>query len=310
MTQTRRQLLGSLLAGAAIVSGSTAIARATPAAQLPMVDDQPAGGFKAGPLGVVAGDESLRQTGQLPIAIVIPQADVDAEVERTKIVEGQMLDPSGPWIVGWYEGTGLAGEIGPDSYNNCLMSGHVDYWDVGPAVFRNVINVPEGGEITLYGEDNGEFVYAVEWVERIDLRNLPEGKIQEITGPTDYGALTLVTCGGEFDYEAGEYLQRDIIRARLADDDATSDDAQAENTTPEEPAIDGLAEDGQATIVETVNIRAGATTNAEVVNVAEPGTVVTITGDSEEADGYTWWPVTIDTGISGWTVEAYLEPGG
>src|SRR5699024_5148980 len=103
--QTRRHLLGSMIAGGAAF-GAARLASAQPAAQLPQVGDSSTGTMKAGPLGLTVSHQ-FRQTGQVPVAMICPEADVDAEVERTKIVDGQMLDPSGPWIIAWYEGTGL-----------------------------------------------------------------------------------------------------------------------------------------------------------------------------------------------------------
>src|SRR5699024_5094241 len=128
--------------------------------------------------------------------------------------------------------------------------GHVDYWDVGPAVLRNIVNVNEGDPVTMEGQNGGEYVYSVEYVERVTLSELTSEKLQEITGPTPYGALTIVTCGGEFDYNAGEYLQRDIIRCRL---DMGDDDEDASADTPEDtggtdaPAGE-LAEGARATV--------------------------------------------------------------
>jgi len=206
MKQTRRQLLGSILAGVAVAGGVRAGVSASSGAQLPSWGEQAPGNLKAGPLGLNPEPDP----GEIPVAIQIPDAEVDAEVERTKIVGGQMLDPSGPWVVAWYEGTGLVGER-----NNAVMSGHVDYWDVGPAVFRNVANLQQGAGIDVSGEDGTVYTYAVETIERVTVAELTQEKINEIVGPTPYAALTLITCGGEFNYDAGEYYQRDIIRARL-----------------------------------------------------------------------------------------------
>ena len=72
--------------------------------------------LQGGPLGINPASDP----GQIPIGIRIPDAEVDAEVERQQIVDGQMLDPTGPWVVAWYEQSARAGEIG-----NFLASGHV-----------------------------------------------------------------------------------------------------------------------------------------------------------------------------------------
>jgi hypothetical protein len=74
MKQTRRQLLGSLLAGFS-VAGIAGAARAGSGAQLPAAST---GRLKAGPLGLnPAADD-----GEIPVAILSPVAEVDAEVER------------------------------------------------------------------------------------------------------------------------------------------------------------------------------------------------------------------------------------
>lgn len=311
MKHTRRQLLGSLIAGGALASGVMRPASAGTSVQLPGWGDAPPGSRRAGSLGLnIAEAPASVASGQVPVAITIPQAEVDAEVERTKIVDGQMLDPSGPWIVAWYEGTGLAG-----SADNSVMSGHVDYWDVGPAVFRYVVNLPQGAEITVHGGEGGAFTYAVEYVERVEVASLTQEKLQQIVGPTGYGALTLITCGGEFDYDRGEYYSRDIIRARLLNTTpaSTADSAPAQEEAPpaDEPASGSLAEGASATIVDaSVNLRSEPSTSGEVVSVLAPDTVVTITGAAQDADGYTWWPVATGDGSEGWLVEDYLAPAG
>lgn len=294
MKQTRRQLLGSILAGFAVAGGVSAGVRASTGVQLPTWGERAPDNLKAGPLGL----NPEADPGEIPVAIRIPDADVDAEVERTKIVGGQMLDPSGPWVVAWYEGTGLAGER-----DNAVMSGHVDYWDVGPAVFRNVINLQEGAQMDVTGQDGATYTYALEYTERVTVADLTQEKINEIVGKTDYAALTLITCGGEFNYEAGEYYQRDILRARLVG--SAGGDASAPSQAP-------AAEAGTPATVtrDAVNMRSAASTGGDIVSVLNEGQTVTITGDATEADGYTWVPVKLEDGTEGWVVQDFLAPAG
>ena len=306
MKHTRRQFLGSLVAGVATVGVAAGIAgvRAGSSVQLPTSQ---ANNLKAGPLGLNPAAEE----GEVPVAIVIPDAEVDAEVERNKIVDGKMLDPSGPWVVSWYEGTGLVGER-----DNAVMSGHVDYWDVGPAVFRAVASLPAGALIDVEGENGTTYTYAVEYVERVIVAELTPEKINEIVGRTDYAALTLITCGGEFNYETGEYLQRDIIRARLtgsaggqeAAAPAGQADEAAAGQTPE-AAGERAGDASQTTVASDVNLRASASTSAEIVRMLPAGEVVTITGEPQDADGFTWVPVRLADGTEGWVVQDGLTPG-
>ncbi|CAN5888290.1 class F sortase [soil metagenome] len=162
------------------------------------------GGARPGPVGYFPDPIEYR-TVSLPVAIEIANAFVNAQVEVTEIVDGVMLDPSGPWVISWYQESSKLGEIG-----NILMAGHLDYWDVGPAVLYNVNNLSEGDLISVTGDDGEIYTYSVLWRENFETANAP---IQDIVGPTEAESLTIITCGGPFDYENGVYLQRTVVRA-------------------------------------------------------------------------------------------------
>jgi sortase A len=164
------------------------------------------GGVRPGPVG--AEPQPFRKRGVIPIAIKIARADVDAQVEQQEIVNGVMQNPSGPFVVSWYRETGRLGED-----DNIVMAGHLDYWDVGAAVFYNVWKLKKGDEIDVTGEDNEVYTYKVDWVKNYKLAELDAKGIQEIVGNTKTEKLTLITCGGPFDYNKGEYLERIVIRA-------------------------------------------------------------------------------------------------
>ncbi len=97
------------------------------------------------------------------------------------------------------------------------MSGHVDYWDVGPAVFWTVADLPQGAQIHVQGENGATHTFEVEWVKTYEVAGLTPEVINEIVGPTDYRAIALISRGGDFNYDTGEYLSRTIIRGRLVD---------------------------------------------------------------------------------------------
>jgi hypothetical protein len=84
-----------------------------------------------------------------------------------------------------------------------------------------------------------------------------------------------------------------------------SGDAAA--TTPAAP----LEEFASGDVVELsdtpVNLRTDASTSADVVAELDGTSTLTVTGDKIEADGYIWYPVTVDaTGESGFVVANYL----
>jgi hypothetical protein len=149
--------------------------------------------------------------GVAPIALQVDSVGVDAPIELGDVVDGIMQDPSGPWVVSWYEPLGKIGEGG-----NIVMAGHVDYWNVGPAVFWDVRYLPEGDVIRVVGEDGKNYEYAVQWTQSYMADQLtPEVIQKDIVGDTDQETLTLITCGGEFNPDTGEYNQRWVVRANL-----------------------------------------------------------------------------------------------
>jgi sortase (surface protein transpeptidase) len=159
----------------------------------------------------VAAPEPEPVEGVAPIALQVDSVGVDAPIELGAVVDGAMQDPSGPWVVSWYEPLGKVGEGG-----NVVMAGHVDYWNVGPAVFWDIRELPAGEIIRVVGEDGKNYEYAVQWIERYDAAGLTSEVIQnDIVGDTGEETLTLITCGGTFDPATGEYNERWVVRANL-----------------------------------------------------------------------------------------------
>jgi LPXTG-site transpeptidase (sortase) family protein len=184
---------------AAMAQGSTVA--------LKELGEQPTtGGARPGPVNAVPG---LRSPGVLPVSLRIEAIELDATIEQQQIENGVMLNPSGPFVVAWYKETGRLGE----QENNVVLAGHLDYWDVGPAIFYDLWKVEEGDRIEVIGKNGVVYVYAVEWVKAYKLDELDSATIQEIIGPTRNESLTLITCGGTFDYDTGEYEERIIVRA-------------------------------------------------------------------------------------------------
>ncbi len=209
----RTTMLGVMLVGlllAPLASGAQEEAEETPTSN-PIVSTRTGevpsfGGRRPGPVGD-AQPEMVRPAGVKPIAIAIERAAVNAEIEPVKIVDSKMPDPSGPWVVAWYEN--LAG-LGEGS--NVVMAGHIDYWNVGPAVFYTINQLAAGDEIAVTGADGDIYRYGVEWVRDYDAATAP---VEEIVGQAAGDVLTLITCGGTFDFATGEYLRRTVVRATL-----------------------------------------------------------------------------------------------
>lgn len=170
------------------------------------------GGARPGPVaatdGPAAPASALNAQGARPIVLRIPAIQVDAEVQRAYIVDGVMEDPTGPFVVAWYGETERVGVPG-----NAVFAGHVDFVDVGAAVFARVGELGVGDiiEAVAIGSELETLSYAVEWSESYPAATAP---VEEILRQTDAEEITLITCGGVFDGAAGAYGDRLIIRAQ------------------------------------------------------------------------------------------------
>lgn len=80
---------------------------------------------------------------------------------------------------------------------------------------------------------------------------------------------------------------------------------------PPAPPPPGVLAPGAKAVVTSggagANIRQDPTVNAPAVTAVSNGTILQITGPSQDADGYTWWPVTGD-GFTGWIAGALIQP--
>lgn len=81
-----------------------------------------------------------------------------------------------------------------------------------------------------------------------------------------------------------------------------------DESTPAAPAETLAAGATVSTIEPDVNLRASASTSADIVETLPLGTTLTVTGDPVEADGYTWYPVQDPaTGNSGFVAANFVR---
>lgn len=139
--------------------------------------------------------------------LLIPAIGVDAVVVVMGIdANGVMQSPSNAWDVGWYDFSARPGFGG-----NAVFSGHVDYHDVGAAVFWDLSDLQEGDLIKVHLQDGTEYSYAVTALNSFEADAAP---VAEIVGPTPEEVVTLITCGGTFDSTVRQYSHRVVVRAQ------------------------------------------------------------------------------------------------
>ncbi len=164
---------------------------------------------------------------EAPIDLIsIPKFGVEASIVTLGVdAQGVMETPDGPLNVAWYDFSGRPGFPAEDSHGgNAVFSGHVDYYNYGPAVFWNLRNLELDDEIEVRLSDGTVYTYGV--VSR-NQYNAATAPIQEIVGDTPNEVITLITCGGSFDPGVGEYDDRVVVRAQRIYDPAAPTSAQA-----------------------------------------------------------------------------------
>jgi sortase (surface protein transpeptidase) len=145
-----------------------------------------------------------------PMTIEIPAIGVDAPVMRLDLnpngtVQVPPLDNHN--LAGWYDRS-----VTPGAKGTSVILGHVDDY-AGPSIFFNIKNLRTGDAIDVVRADGRTAVFTVDGVQKATKSHFPTS---DVFGNVAYPALRLVTCGGPFDPNTGEYLDSIIVYAHLA----------------------------------------------------------------------------------------------
>ncbi|MDQ3442221.1 MAG: class F sortase, partial [Chloroflexota bacterium] len=209
-TLTRRKLAALLT----LPLGGTALVRSGLLAQADQVieprDGTPSGGtptslcLPATP--GAGGDADACPRGPVPVTLVIAAIGVEAPVEILETVGGVMQQPRDETHVAWYKESARLGEVG-----NLWVAGHLNWWGVPEAVFFNLGTLRAGDTVVLHDEAETAYTYEVEWVRQESNLDPPA---EAVLGMTAYEAVTLMTCGGQWDSTISEYDERTVARAK------------------------------------------------------------------------------------------------
>lgn len=151
----------------------------------------------------------------------IPALGVDAPLGvRSVGSDGTMPNPTGPADVVWYDFNGWDGYGGaPGAGGNAVFSGHVDYAAYvayagvnfrGRGVFFDLRNLSPGDviEVVVNGQT---LTYQVAWREQVSASGGEWGSLMSANVGGD--SITLITCGGDFNFATREYSDRTVVRA-------------------------------------------------------------------------------------------------
>ena len=120
--------------------------------------------------------------------------------------DGTVEVPPDGFPAGWFTGAPSPGQTGP-----AVMIGHVD-WDGSAGVFYRIRDLERGDEVVVTRADGVAVVFEVTGVDQFAKDAFPT---DDVYGDIDHAGLRLITCGGEFDDEAGHYVDNLIAYAEL-----------------------------------------------------------------------------------------------
>ncbi|RLT26271.1 MAG: class F sortase [Chloroflexi bacterium] len=152
--------------------------------------------------------------------IQIPSLGIDAPIGKSVVGKnGTLADPEGPSDVVWYD-FGARKDLGgaPGAGGNAVLAGHVDRAGFveyaganysGPGVFFSLDQVTQGDVVDITVNDK-TLRYGIVWAKQVptdtDWNQLFSSKVLG-------DSITIVTCGGDFDYDKHEYVHRLVVRA-------------------------------------------------------------------------------------------------
>jgi sortase (surface protein transpeptidase) len=151
---------------------------------------------------------ALQLPASTPTRVQIPALGVTSRVMELGLErDGSMEVPPAAYPVGWYDGSPTPGELGP-----AVLAGHVD-WDGEPGAFYGLRELRPGDTVVVDRADGTVATFRVDRVEEHPKDDFPT---EEVYGDIDRAGLRLITCGGAFDEDTGDYEDNVIVFASLA----------------------------------------------------------------------------------------------
>lgn len=148
-----------------------------------------------------------------PVRLVIPVIDVDAPVQYVGLDangSGAMAVPSNFTDVGWYEPG-----VRPGMRGSAVIAGHLNGKDIPEAVFFELDTLEIGDEVVIMSAERIEDIFQVVRIETYAHDDSTEDVFVSTDGKK---RLNLITCGGEWLPEEGQYNERTVVFTELLTD--------------------------------------------------------------------------------------------
>jgi hypothetical protein len=145
-----------------------------------------------------------------PVRVALDSVGIESPVRPVGVAEdGQMQLPPDPRVMGWYR---FGPAPGTESGGSVVIAGHLDSKRFGLGPLARLRDMEVGQPIEVALADGTTSTYTVVAVQRFDRQGLPE-ELFSRQGPE---RLRVITCGGEYDPDAGGYQQNLVVTAAPA----------------------------------------------------------------------------------------------
>lgn len=142
-----------------------------------------------------------------PLRVRLPALGVESDVMDLGLEpDGSLEVPPTAYPAGWFTGAPTPGALGP-----AIIAGHVDYkGEVG--VFHDLHRLEVGDEVWVDRADGSQAMFLVTVVDQYAKDAFPT---EAVYGDINYAGLRLITCGGDFDWDAESHLDNVVVYAEL-----------------------------------------------------------------------------------------------
>lgn len=142
-----------------------------------------------------------------PTSLRIPVIGVDTDLVRLGLNDDDTVEvPSDPRRAGWF----FPGTV-PGQRGSSVILGHVDS-PQGPAVFHRLSSLAQGDRILIRMSDGSRTHFTVTRVVTYPNDEFPAQRVY--AGTPRRATLSLVTCGGKYDADAGGYQANVVVFAQ------------------------------------------------------------------------------------------------
>jgi LPXTG-site transpeptidase (sortase) family protein len=165
------------------------------------------------PLQEVEASETQEWIPELPVRLVIPAIDVDAQVQYVGLDPdgtGEMDVPSNFTDVGWYKHG-----VRPGMTGSAVITGHFNGKEVPEGVFYDLSKLQVGDEVVIMSENRIEDIFQVVKIATY----AHDDPTEEVFGsPDEKKRLNLITCSGAWLPEQKLYDKRTVVFTELLTD--------------------------------------------------------------------------------------------